>query len=153
MQKIPLQFYTRLVNLTKWRWLKVAVEHDQKFFTPTNLNFWIWPKFTTPMNITLRTKKYVVSENNACRLRQAKYSSLVSNQIYSTKEHLYYYFTIVLRQVLKMCVHRFFYPSLKRLQSPSSLQNIVPECRSNLYIFQNAHMRALRCCFSCRMQT
>ena len=25
---------------------------------PTNLYFWIWPKFTTPMNITLTTKKY-----------------------------------------------------------------------------------------------
>ena len=46
----------RLVNMTKWRRPKVVVEHDQKFFTLMNLNFWIWPKFMTPTNITL-TKK------------------------------------------------------------------------------------------------
>ena len=52
---VSFVFFPRLVNLTEWRWPKVVVEHDQKFFTPTNLNFWIWPKFTTPMNITLMT--------------------------------------------------------------------------------------------------
>ena len=55
-----MQFYLRLVNLTKWRWPKVVVKHDRNFFTQTNLNFWIWPKFRTPMNITLPTKNLLV---------------------------------------------------------------------------------------------
>ena len=30
----------------------------KKFITPTNLIFWVWPKFTTPTNINLTPKKY-----------------------------------------------------------------------------------------------
>ena len=44
--------------MTELWWPKLGLEHDRKIFRTTNLNNWIWPKFTTTTNINYTPKKY-----------------------------------------------------------------------------------------------
>ena len=55
-----LQFKKRLIHMTKYIWLKLVLEHDQKFFTTMNQNNWTWPKNMTTTNINFTQKNMVV---------------------------------------------------------------------------------------------
>ena len=46
--------------MTKSRWPKLGLKHDQNFFWMRNLYNWTWPKFTTPTNINFTPKNMLV---------------------------------------------------------------------------------------------